>query len=303
MNETGTMGLKKVTIISIFFFLFIFSTVYVLTKLVIPPLNGFSYVFLRSSFGALFLLSIIAIKGKIRDFGQLIKNHKRELALTGLYLTLSLVLAFGATPHTTPSNQSLILNLTSVFIILLNYILYKIVPKKIVIVAIALATLGIVLLLSPFEISQNPTFLGDLLMAISTIFGALYTIQMGFLAKKHASYLLSLSLAIFVMIYTLPFFLILEGPVSLIKFHPLQWIILALLGIGITGLLYTFSAVILNDPDVTTNIMAIILTLVPVFGTFLGILLYDEQMTFLNILGAIIVVTGVFMVNLLKKKE
>ncbi len=292
--------LKRKTIFYIFIYVSFFSSVYVLTKMIIPPLNGISYVFLRTLFGSVFLACLILAKGNFRDLKRVIKKDLKSFMITSLHLALSLVLSFLATSHTTPSNQSLLLNLTTVFIILLNFLIYKIIPKKIVLISAILTFGGIVLLLYPLEFTANETIVGDILMIASTIFGALYTIKMDKLSKKYPSPQISFSLALFISLYVLPLFFVFDGPRHASKLSGLQWVILITLAVGITGLLYTITALILSDPNMSSNILAIIMTLVPIFGAILGVIIYGENMSSINIVGAVFVVLGVFLIHLKK---
>ncbi len=295
--------LRKKTIVVSILYIFLFSSVYVLTKMIVPPLNGFSYVFLRSFGGMIFLFFTLLFRRKLRGLNVFYKENWKTLLPVTIYLTLSLLLSYVATQFTTPANQSLIFNLTSVLIILLNFLLFKVVPKKMVVLSAGITLVGILFLLHPLELSGNTTIEGDVIMISSTVFGAIYHIKLKPLAAEHDSFQISFTLALFISLYTVPLFIVVDGPSQFLQLTSLQLLILTLLAIGISGLLYSFSAVMMNDPAVTSNIMAIIMTLVPIFGTIIGVIVYGERMSGVNIIGAITVVVGVFIINLQKETK
>ncbi len=294
---------QKKTYIFIVLYVSLFSSVFVASKAIIPPLNGVTYVFLRSLIGTGFLALVLQASNELSNGIKFLKQNIKDMLILGGLLSFTIISVYFGTAYTNPSNQSLLSNLTVVFILALNFFVYKKKPEKIIVIASMISMIGILLILSPLRQNENPTIFGDVLTILSTIFSAFFTIKMESVANLGKSTHISFALALVVTILTMPLFFLLNGVTAAQNLVDFQWILLLILGIGITGAIYILSPSIFQDPAINSNMMGIIVTMVPIFGTLLGVWLYDDHMSAINIIGAILVLFSIGLINFRKEPK
>src|SRR6266542_455195 len=147
---------------------------YVVSKVVLEIIPPFSLVTLRLLLGTLTLAIVVAIRG-------LPKISKRQLfQVIGVGFVgygISLSLQFLGTKLSTAANGSLVTSATPAFVLLFAWMLLKeqITPRRLL--ALFLATLGVVAVIDPRSAQLNPElFLGNLFLIGAAITWALYSV-------------------------------------------------------------------------------------------------------------------------------
>ena len=271
----------------------IWGGMYVVSKVVLEIIPPFMLVSLRLLLGALTLLIVQLIQGlpKIsrRQFAQVV-----GVGFVGYGISLSL--QFLGTKLSTAANGSLVTSATPAFVLLFAWLLLKerITPRRLI--ALLLATLGVVAVIDPRSAQLNPElFLGNILLVGAAITWALYSV----LVRR-------VTQSIDVLAFSLIAFL--GGmPVS-IPAGAWEW---STLGIGeitpgvIGGILFlrvisTALAMVLWNTAfafLDASVASLTFFAQPVVGTLLGWLFLGEQITPLFLLGGVLIATGLLIAS------
>jgi drug/metabolite transporter (DMT)-like permease len=281
---------------------FLFGTIFVISRLIIPPLNAISYIFIRSVIGGITVFAVVLGTKKVKEFWIFLKENRKILMELGMfYYPVSLVILFFSIPYTTATNQALLNNFSVVSIVFLNYFIFKKdVPKKIRI-ATTVTTLGAFLIMWPFSLSENPTLIGDIMVIISMVLSGLYGIKIKPIADHSNPFFLTLALCILSAIVLFPF-IFFFGQISAIQTLEInQWLVLLWLGVGIAGFGYVINSYIYHDKEVTPEIAGLFSTLIPIIGMIIGIAFYHDELSIINYIGAILIIFSLYIAQLKKK--
>nr|MDO8112667.1 DMT family transporter [Candidatus Sigynarchaeota archaeon] len=282
----------------IFVAILLFSTVFVFSKQIIPPLTSISYMFLRSIFGTLFLTVILASRKLFPSFRQLVKECWKDVLIFSLvFHLLPLILVFVSTPMTLPTDQVIINNLSLSFVVIINLIFFRIKPTKYLVVAVAVNFAGAVLVLWPLDFSQNPNLVGDIIMIIAVFIGSFFSIWNKKLSAKADPLVLGYSINVFPAAVSFPLMLATGQASTMGALSPLGWCYIIFIGIGISGIAYFCLNLGYCEPGITPELMSTWTTLIPVFGMVISIFLYGYVIGPVNILGSIMVIVSIVIAN------
>jgi drug/metabolite transporter (DMT)-like permease len=147
---------------------------YVVSKVVLDIIPPFSLVTLRLVLGAITLAIVLAIKG----FPKLSRQQVLQILGVGFVgYGISLSLQFLGTKLSTAANGSLVTSATPAFVVLFAWMLLKerITPRRLI--ALVLATFGVVAVIDPRSAQLNPElFLGNLFLIGAAVTWALYSV-------------------------------------------------------------------------------------------------------------------------------
>jgi drug/metabolite transporter (DMT)-like permease len=266
----------------------IWGGMYVVSKVVLEIIPPFSLVSLRLLLGALTLAIVLAI----RKFPTITRRQFWQVMGVGFVgYGISLSLQFLGTKLSTASNGSLVTSATPAFVLIFAWVLLKENITPVRLIALFLATLGVVAVIDPRSAQLNPDlFLGNLLLLGAALTWALYSV----LVRKATQDL-----------EVLPFSLIafLGGlPVSI----PASAWELKTIGVGeispgviggvlFLGIISTALAMVLWNNAFTlvnANLASLTFFAQPVVGTFLGWLFLGEKITPLFLLGGLLISIG-----------
>ena len=260
----------------------------------IPPM---SLVFLRWSLVWLILLPF-TFRELIR-FKDIIQNNLPLL----LFLSLTSVGLFNSFTylsliHTQVINASLFNTAIPAIIILLCFLLKIEKTNKYQILGLIIATLGILSILTKLnlEIILSLNFnKGDLIMIGGVISWGLYS---SFLKRKKFTLpLLTLVhiLCTFGLIFIFPQFFYEFSQGQRIDFNiELLYILIFLALFPSIGSYYCWAGAV---SIIGANRAGIFLSLIPLFSTIMAIYFYDEQFQFFHLIGAILIILGLFLSN------
>ena len=269
----------------------IWGGMYVVSKVVLDIIPPFSLVSLRLVLGALTLAIVLAMRG----FPTITRKQFWLVIGVGfLGYGISLSLQFLGTKLSTAANGSLVTSATPAFVLIFAWILLKEKITTLRLIALFLATLGVIAVIDPGSAQLNPDlFLGNLLLLGAALTWALYSV----LVRKATQDL-----------EVLPFSLIafLGGlPVS-IPASAWEWRQGATIGVGeispgvvggvlFLGIIATALAMVLWNSAFTlvdANLASLTFFAQPVVGTLLGWLFLGENITPLFLLGGLLIGVG-----------
>jgi drug/metabolite transporter (DMT)-like permease len=266
----------------------IWGGMYVVSKVVLDIIPPFSLVSLRLLLGALTLAIVLTM----RSFPKITQKQFWKVIGVGFVgYGISLSLQFLGTKLSTAANGSLVTSATPAFVLIFAWILLKEKITTLRLIALFLATLGVIAVIDPRSAQLNPDlFLGNLLLLGAALTWALYSV----LVRKATQDL-----------EVLPFSLIafLGGlPVSI----PASAWELKTIGVGeispgvvggvlFLGIISTALAMVLWNNAfalIDANLASLTFFAQPVVGTLLGWLFLGEKITPLFLLGGLLIGGG-----------
>ena len=266
----------------------IWGGMYVVSKVVLEIIPPFTLVSIRLILGILTL----AIVTSIRGFPKI--SQKELLQVVGVGFVgygISLSLQFLGTKLSTAANGSLVTSATPAFVLLFAWILLreKITSRRLI--ALFLATLGVIAVIDPRSAQLNPDlFFGNLLLFGAAITWALYSV----LVRKMTQSLDVLPFSLIAFFGGLP--VTIPAAVWELNTAGIGEISLGIIGgVLFLGVISTALAMILwNTAFAVLDASAASLTFFaqPVVGTFLGWLFLEEKITSLFMLGGILIGVG-----------
>jgi drug/metabolite transporter (DMT)-like permease len=152
----------------------IWGGLYVVSKVVLDVIPPFMLVTLRLLLGAITLIIVLAVRG----FPKISKSQIWQALGVGFVgYGVSLGLQFLGTKLSTAANGSLVTSATPAFVLLFAWILLGEGITRRRLIALALATLGVIAVIDPRSAQLNPDlFLGNLILIGAAITWALYSV-------------------------------------------------------------------------------------------------------------------------------
>lgn len=266
----------------------IWGGMYVVSKVVLDIIPPFSLVSLRLILGALTLAVVLWVRG----FPTI--SRKRILQVLGVGLVgygVSLSLQFLGTKLSTAANGSLVTSATPAFVLIFAWMLLneKITWRRLI--ALLLATLGVVAVIDPRSAQLNPDlFLGNLCLIGAAITWALYSV----LVRKTTQNLDVLLFSMIAFVGGLP----ISMPVGAWEWQTIGVgeISLGIIGgVLFLGIISTALAMVLWNTAfalVDASLASLTFFAQPVVGTLLGWLFLGEVITPLFLLGGFLIGLG-----------
>jgi drug/metabolite transporter (DMT)-like permease len=266
----------------------IWGGMYVVSKIVLDIIPPFSLVSLRLILGALTLAIVLLARG----FPKISRQQLFEVLGVGLVgYGISLSLQFLGTKLSTAANGSLVTSATPAFVLVFASMLLK---EKITVrrlIALVLATLGVVAVIDPRSAQLNPDlFLGNALLIGAAVTWALYSV----LVRKVTQNLGVIPFSLIAFLGGLP-----------ISIPAGAWE-LKTIGVGeispgvvggvlFLGIISTALAMVLWNSAfalVDANLASLTFFAQPVVGTVLGWLFLGERITLLFLFGGLLIGVG-----------
>lgn len=267
----------------------IWGGMYVVSKVVLDVIPPFTLVTLRLLLGILTLAIVLATRGGMRAPRT---QFARIMGVGFIGYGVSLSLQFLGTKLSTAANGSLVTSATPAFVLLFAWILLRerVTARKIL--ALILATLGVLAVINPHSAQLNPKlFLGNIFLLGAAVTWALYSV----LVRKASQDLDVLSLSLIAFIGGLPV-TVPAGAWEVINVGVGEISPGIVGGILFLGIISTALAMILwNNAFAILDAGAASLTFFaqPVVGTFLGWLFLGESITPLFLTGGVLIGIGI----------
>jgi len=266
----------------------IWGGMYVVSKVVLDIIPPFSLVSLRLLLGALTLAIVLAVRGfpKItrRQFWQAV-----GVGFVGYGVSLSL--QFLGTKLSTAANGSLVTSATPAFVLIFAWILLKEKITSLRLIALLLATLGVVAVIDPRSAQLNPDlFAGNLLLLGAALTWALYSV----LVRKATQALDVLPFSLIAFLGGLP--VSIPAGAWELKTIGVGEISLGVVeGVLFIGIISTALAMLLWNTAfayLDANLASLTFFAQPVVGTLLGWLFLGEEITPLFLVGGMLIGVG-----------
>jgi len=266
----------------------IWGGMYVVSKVVLDIIPPFSLVSLRLLLGALTLAIVLVIRG----FPTLTRRQIWQILGVGFVgYGISLSLQFLGTKLSSAANGSLVTSATPAFVLIFAWLLLK---EKITarrLLALLLATSGVVAVIDPRSAQLNPDlFAGNLLLLGAALTWALYSV----LVRKVTQALDVLPFSLIAFLGGLP--VALPAGAWELKTIGIGEISLGVIGgVLFLGIISTALAMVLWNSAfilVDANLASLTFFAQPVVGTLLGWLFLGEKITTLFLVGGILIGAG-----------
>ena len=266
----------------------IWGGMYVVSKVVLDIIPPFSLVSLRLILGALTLVIVLFMRG----FPKISRKQLLQVLSVGFVgYGISLSLQFLGTKLSTAANGSLVTSATPAFVLIFAWILLKEKITWLRLVALLLATLGVVAVIDPRSAQLNPDlFLGNVSLIGAAVTWALYSV----LVRKATQNLDVLPFSLIAFIGGLP----VSVPASVWELGTLGVGEISLGVIGgvlFLGIISTALAMVLWNTAfafVDANLASLTFFAQPVVGTILGWLFLGERITPLFLFGGFLIGFG-----------
>jgi drug/metabolite transporter (DMT)-like permease len=266
----------------------IWGGMYVVSKVVLEIIPPFSLVSLRLILGALTLAVVLWIRG----FPKI--SRKQGLQVLGVGLVgygISLSLQFLGTKLSTAANGSLVTSATPAFVLIFAALLLKEKITTLRLIALFLATLGVVAVIDPRSAQLNPDlFLGNLALIGAAVTWALYSV----LVRKTTQNLDVISFSLIAFLGGLP--IVMPAGAWEWKTIGVGEISPGVIGgVLFLGIISTALAMVLWNNAfalVDASLASLTFFAQPVVGTVLGWLFLGERITPLFLLGGFLIGLG-----------
>ncbi|HUE98298.1 MAG TPA: DMT family transporter [Anaerolineales bacterium] len=266
----------------------IWGGMYVVSKVVLEIIPPFSLVSLRLLLGALTLVLVLLLRG----FSKIPSKQLFQVLGVGFVgYGISLSLQFLGTKLSTAANGSLVTSATPAFVLIFAWLLLQEKITLLRLIALLLATLGVVAVIDPRSAQLNPElFLGNILLLGAAVTWALYSV----LVRKSTQDLDVLPFSLIAFVGGLP----VSVPASAWELRTLGVGEISLGVVGgvlFLGIISTALAMVLWNTAfafVDASLASLTFFAQPVVGTILGWLFLGERITPLFLLGGFLIGLG-----------
>ena len=257
----------------------------------VKNLDIFSVIFFRAIIAVIFLFIVTILKKGIRELSLV--SPLRTL-LIGLFEGISIFLYFGAILRTSISNAIFLLYTAPVFLIILAKFFLKEKIEKDTITGMFLTLSGIILILDPRSFAfRSQETIGNLMGLGAGFFYSVMTFSAKPIMKKVSGYYTTFWQYLIVSFMFLFF-------IETKSFNGLyvNWWLLIIMGVLCTGIAFVLFMEGLKR--VKAQKVLIVATVEPLAGTLAALLVLKEVPSFLTIIGAVLIIYGVYRVTRLK---
>ena len=268
---------------------------FVSTKAVLDKLDPYTLLVLRFGIGALFLLVLLVLKRYPLNIPLKYIPHLIVLGILGVFVHQ--VIQATALLTINASAAGWIISFSPVFTVILSvFFLHE---KMTVLKALGMivAIIGVLLVTTAtnqqsFQPSIN---VGYLLMILSTLNWAIYSVLLKRLHIQLPSLVVTFYMCLIGFTLTIPFLVRNKGWEMIPFLTSVEWAHLLFLGVFVSGVAYWYWAKALEVLEASQ--VSVFLYLEPVATLITAILLLQEKIIPVTILGGIIIIMGVILVN------
>ncbi|HSJ85661.1 MAG TPA: DMT family transporter [Anaerolineales bacterium] len=266
----------------------IWGGMYVVSKVVLEVIPPFTLVTLRLLLGILTLLIVLARRG----FPQIAKQQIfRVLGVGFIGYGVSLGLQFLGTKLSTAGNGSLVTSATPAFVLLFAWVILGEEITRWRLIALTLATLGVVAVIDPRSAQINPgMFLGNLILIGAALTWALYSVFVRKVTRDTEVLLFSVLAFLGGLPVTVPL-----GMWELTTMSIGRISLGVVAGVLFLGIISTALAMVLWNTAfayVDAGLASLTFFAQPVVGTLLGWLFLGETITSWFLLGGALIGAG-----------
>jgi len=273
------------------------GTSFVATKLALRELSPITLVFVRFTQGSVLMIVILLLR---REMAVPPRDTWGWLFLMGFVgIFVHQLLQVHGLKLTTATTTGWLIGLIPLWTALLSRLVLKeaMGPQKLA--GLLVGFLGAVLLITRGELSSRllslPTTRGDLLVLLSTINWAVYSVLGHGTLRKLGAVRATAGAMILGWLMLMPLFVAQAGWRELGHVSPAGWVSVVFLGVGCSGLGYLFWYGALEKLEASR--VAAFLYLEPLVTLAAAALILDERAGLLTLIGGLIVLIGVLLVE------
>lgn len=260
------------------------------------------------AFGRWFVAALILIplawNGLKKNFRLLLANWKLvvALALTGIVFDNTLIYYSGRTASAVDMG---LLDVTGpIFLVLLSRIFLKTPIALQQIIGLTIAVFGVVIIILNGDLTQLSKFKlvdGDLLMLLNTFFFAVYSLLQSKRPPEVSQSTMLGATVIAGIVLLLPFMLFTVNPQDFAQINKTDIGVFVYLGIFNSVISYlAWNTALADIGNIKTSI---IYYLLPVFSGIEAYFILHEQLFWSQLAGGVLIILGIAMVSLIKKKS
>jgi drug/metabolite transporter (DMT)-like permease len=268
---------------------------FVSTKAVLGKLDPFSLLVLRFGIGALFLLFLLLIQRNRLLISIKYIPHLMVLGILGVFVHQ--VLQATALLTINASSAGWLISFSPIFKVILSILFLHERLSITKAVGMLLAIIGVLIVTTTrsgqsFQIALN---IGFLLMILSTLNWAVYSVLLKSLKIPYSPLLITFYMSLIGLVLTTPFIIRNRGWESLSLLRYTEWAHLLFLGVFVSGMAYWFWGKALKVLEASK--VSMFLYLEPITTLIAAVLLLHEKVFLISAAGGIIIITGVIIVN------
>lgn len=268
---------------------------FVSTKAVLGKLDPYSLLVVRFGIGALFLLLLLLLQRKRLLVSFKYVPHLMILGILGVFVHQ--ILQATALLSINASSAGWLISFSPIFTVILSILFLHEKLSIMKAVGMVLAITG-VLIVTTTRIGQSFQFsinIGFLLMMLSTLNWAVYSVLLRSLKIPYPPLLTTFYMSLIGLILTTPFIIRNKGWESLSLLNYSEWVHLLFLGVFVSGIAYWYWGRALEVLEASK--VSMFLYMEPIATLVAAVLLLDEKVFLISVAGGIIIIIGVIIVN------
>jgi drug/metabolite transporter (DMT)-like permease len=268
---------------------------FVSSKAVLGKLDPFSLIGLRFGIGALFLLLLLLMQRNRLVVSIKYFPHLMILGILGVFVHQ--VLQATALLTINASSAGWLISFSPIFTVILAILFLheKISLTKALGMVLAITGVLIVTTTRSGQSFQFAINIGFLLMILSTLNWAVYSVLLKSLKIPYPPILVTFYMSLLGLILTTPFVIRNRGWESLYLLNNKEWAHLLFLGVFVSGIAYWYWGKALEVLDASK--VSMFLYLEPIATLVAAVLLLQEKVILISVAGGIIIIIGVIIVN------
>ncbi|WHY69091.1 DMT family transporter [Neobacillus sp. SuZ13] len=268
---------------------------FVSTKAVLGKLDPYSLLVVRFGIGSLFLLLLLLMQRKRLLVSFKYVPHLTILGILGVFVHQ--ILQATALLTINASSAGWLISFSPIFTVILSILFLH---EKLSIskaVGMVLAITG-VLIVTTTRSGQSFQFfinIGFLLMMLSTLNWAVYSVLLKSLKIPYSPLLITFYMSLIGLILTTPLLIRNKGWESFSHLNYSEWAHLLFLGVFVSGIAYWYWGRALEVLEASK--VSMFLYMEPIATLVAAVLLLDEKVFLISVAGGIIIIIGVIIVN------
>ncbi|WP_396139794.1 DMT family transporter [Flavobacterium sp.] len=279
----------------------IYGVSFTIAKDVMPTyIKPFGFILLRV-FGATILFWLISFFGPTEKIQ--LKDFPRIIAAAFFGVALNMLTFFKGLSFTSPISAAVIMVTTPIIVLILSAIIMKekMIKRKIFGILLGLFGTGFLILYGRSIGNAANAPLGNLLVFINAVSYAFYLIIVKKLMDKYNAFTFVKWIYTFGLLMVLPF--------GWSEYQEIQWATIptyilweiVFVVLFTTFFTYLFNLVSMRELKPTT--VAVFIYLQPLFATVFAMSLGKDELTWVKIISAVLIFTGVYLVTQKKKSQ
>jgi drug/metabolite transporter (DMT)-like permease len=273
----------------------IYGVSFIIAKDVMPTyIKPFGFILLRV-FGATILFWLISFFGPTEKIQ--LKDFPRIIAAAFFGVALNMLTFFKGLSFTSPISAAVIMVTTPIIVLILSAIIMKekMIKRKIFGILLGLFGTGFLILYGKPIGNASNALLGNLLVFINAVSYAFYLILVKKLMDKYNAFTFVKWIYTFGLLMVLPF--------GWSEYQEIQWATIptyilweiVFVVLFTTFFTYLFNLVSMRELKPTT--VAVFIYLQPLFATVFAMSLGKDDLTWVKIISAVLIFTGVYLVT------